>query len=168
MKHEEYLKKCGTYRAAAELAFLRSFYSSQERYDSLMSSIYFDLETSREMLEPLSLDEARLYTEWVHSHRNRILEIVRVLNVQRDECVIDIGCNIETFVYHCSLKGKPPVGIDINVNSLKIGQRLLRNKRGNWYFLCGDATCYPFRERAFIKLWLLIFMNMFLKERKKQ
>ena len=151
VKHEEYLKKCGTYRAAAELAFLRSFYSSQERYDALMSSIYFDLETSREILEPLCPDEARLYTEWVHSHRNRILEIVRVLNVQSNERVIDIGCNIGTFVYHCSLKGKPPVGIDINVNSLKIAQRLLRNKGKNGYFLCGDATLLPFQRERFHK-----------------
>lgn len=167
VKHEEYLKKCGTYRAAAELAFFRSFYSSQERYDSLMSSIYFDLETSREILEPLSLDEARLYTEWVHSHRNRILEIVKILNVQSGEYVIDIGCNIGTFVYHCSLKGTPPVGIDINVNSLKIGQRLLRNKGKNGYFLCGDATSLPFQRESFHKAVAADFYEH-VSEREKE
>ena len=150
--YDEYLDKCGSRRAAAELALFRSFYSTPERYREFLYSAYYSNKPSSQIINSLNKQERRLYKDFIQSHAQRIKAIEKVLKASATEYILDIGCNVGTFVFHSSKKGAMAYGIDLNYNSLKTAKEILKEYTGGWHLSCQNATALSFKKTSFHKV----------------
>jgi ubiquinone/menaquinone biosynthesis C-methylase UbiE len=86
--------------------------------------------------------------------RNRIDNVLNLLNPHTGEFILDIGCGVGTFSYRVALARGRAVGIDYSLESLRIARELI-GKFGvskNVNFIVANATQLPFKARIFDKI----------------
>lgn len=88
------------------------------------------------------------------SMKKRIEIVMDALQLKPGEKILDMGCGVGTFAFHCAKMDGFTVGIDYSLESIKAA-RLLCGKFGvnqNTNFLVGDACNLPFKANYFDKI----------------
>jgi len=74
--------------------------------------------------------------------RRRIACILDALKPLPGERILDVGCGVGTFAYHCAKRGARTVGVDYSAASIETAVRLTASfgLSGKAQFVCRDAT----------------------------
>lgn len=102
-------------------------------------------------------------------HRTRIEIIMNALKPEPGESILDIGCGVGTFAFHCAKAGARATGIDYSLESIKAAKEITARYTlpGRADFLAGDALKLPFDDSSFDKLVAADFIEH-ITDREKQ
>ena len=94
------------------------------------------------------------YTPVEASMEKRIELVLSALRPKSAEKVLDIGCGVGTFAFHCAKAGSFAIGVDYSFESIKAAKELcVRFSAGqNTSFVIADACNLPFKEAFFNKV----------------
>ncbi|MBU4305396.1 MAG: class I SAM-dependent methyltransferase [Candidatus Omnitrophica bacterium] len=95
------------------------------------------------------------------AQQRRIAFVLGELNPQPQDIILDIGCGVGTFAYHCAKKGARTYGIDYSRQSIKVAaelaERFATAERSS--FVVGSALSLPFAEAFFDKIVCVDFIE---------
>lgn len=101
--------------------------------------------------------------------RRRIEIVLRAINPQPQEKILDIGCGAGTFAFHCAKRKALSIGIDYSKDSIKTAQ-ILSERYGvsqNTKFIIANAFNLPFRDSSFDKIVAADFIEHITLEEKE-
>ncbi|MCM8763263.1 MAG: class I SAM-dependent methyltransferase [Candidatus Omnitrophica bacterium] len=102
--------------------------------------------------------------------KRRIKIILDAIAPKASEKILDIGCGVGTFAFHCARCGTNSVGIDYSLESIKVA-RQLSEKYGtskNTKFIVGNANRLPFKDSYFDKVVAIDFIEHITFEDKEK
>ena len=84
----------------------------------------------------------------------RISYVLENLKPRPGERILDIGCGVGTFAYHCAIAGAEARGLDYSENSINMAKQIShgRYKLKNVDFIQGDAMNLSFKDEEFDKI----------------
>ena len=91
----------------------------------------------------------------------RIDIILKFLDSEPQERILDIGCGVGTFAFHTAKQGTVSFGIDYSYESIKVADFLCRGYHlvGKVIFIVGDAMHLPFVNSFFDKIAIIDFIE---------
>jgi cyclopropane fatty-acyl-phospholipid synthase-like methyltransferase len=101
-------------------------------------------------------------------NKRRIDIVLGRLDPRPQEMMLDIGCGVGTFVFHCAKKGAHCFGLDYSRESLKMAQGLVARFviAGSTHFVLGEAMRLPFADRSFDKITAVDFIEHIYLDQK--
>lgn len=86
--------------------------------------------------------------------KRRVDIVMKVLNPKPKEKILDVGCGVGTFAFHCAQFGARTFGIDYSLESIKVANKLCAafKVNQNTAFVVGDATMLPYGNEYFDKI----------------
>lgn len=95
------------------------------------------------------------------AQRARIDIVLSILQPKEGEKVLDVGCGVGTFVYHCAKKGAKAVGIDYSRESINVARQLAERfgVSANVEFIHCDAKSLPYPDMSFDKVVAVDFIE---------
>ena len=114
-------------------------------------SEFYDADVSSKPLQQ-HIDE--YYTLQNSAAKRRIGILMKYLDIQPGEQLLDIGCGVGTFAYHSAVKGATSYGIDYSQDSIKIAQQLTKQfgVGERTHFFVGKIDALPFEDSKFDKI----------------
>ncbi len=94
--------------------------------------------------------------------KSRIEIIMSLLDPQPEEKILDAGCGVGTFVFHCAKKGAQATGVDYSSESIQLARQLVERfgVSRNASFTCGDiASGLDFPDGHFDKIAAVDFIE---------
>lgn len=94
--------------------------------------------------------------------QKRIAIVLSELKPHAGEKILDIGCGVGTFAYHCAKEGAQSVGIDYSQESLATAKELGKHfglSRNLEYICCDISKRLPFEDRSFDKIAAIDFIE---------
>jgi glycosyltransferase involved in cell wall biosynthesis/SAM-dependent methyltransferase len=85
----------------------------------------------------------------------RVELILSFVEARKGERVLDVGCGVGTFAYHCAKRGSICAGVDYSRESLDMAQRLINRfglAESVIFKQCDVSNGLPFEDRSFDKI----------------
>ncbi len=100
----------------------------------------------------------------------RIDIVMQALQPKPGEKILDLGCGVGTFAFHCAKAGARSFGIDYSSESIRVANELCAkfavNDRTN--FFLGNATRLPFQNEYFDKIVAADFIEHITNQEKEE
>jgi len=86
--------------------------------------------------------------------QRRIDIVMEALDPKPEEKILDVGCGVGTFAFHCAKLGAKTFGIDYSTESIRVANELCTRfgVSHNTTFAVGDATTLPYENEYFDKI----------------
>lgn len=86
--------------------------------------------------------------------KRRINVVMEALDPKPKEKILDVGCGVGTFAFHCAKLGARTFGIDYSLESIKAANELCATFKANQNttFVVGNATTLPYENGYFDKI----------------
>lgn len=104
------------------------------------------------------------------ANKRRIEIVMEAIEPKPEEEILDVGCGVGTFAFHCAKMGARACGIDYSFESIKAANTLCARFGAcqNATFAVGDATKLPFGDGYFDKIVAADFIeHMTLSEKEE-
>jgi cyclopropane fatty-acyl-phospholipid synthase-like methyltransferase len=101
--------------------------------------------------------------------RERIELVIRYLRPQKGDRILDLGCGVGTFAFHCARAGAHVVGMDYSFESLKAASVLCRQFKvqESTGFAAGRVDSIPFKTGVFNKIVAADFIEHITRQEKE-
>lgn len=88
------------------------------------------------------------------SSKRRIKVVLDAVAPRENDIILDIGCGVGTFAFHCANFGARAYGIDYSFESVKMAGALVHKfgVASRIKFILGNAMRLPFRDASFDKI----------------
>lgn len=102
--------------------------------------------------------------------KRRIGIVMEVLKLKPEEKILDVGCGVGTFAFHCAKAGGRTFGIDYSSESIRVANELCAKFAVNdrTSFFLGSAMRLPFQNEYFDKIVAADFIEHITAEEKKE
>ncbi len=99
----------------------------------------------------------------------RIRVVIDELAPGHKEKILDIGCGVGTFTFHCAKQGSVSFGLDYSIKSVVMAKNLTKKYSlfGSADFLRSDAMNLPFKDNVFDKIICADFIEHINNEEKE-
>ncbi len=99
----------------------------------------------------------------------RIRIVLDAIAPKANERILDIGCGVGTFAYHCATAGTLSTGIDYSLESIRVARDLSQmfNISDRTDFIVANAKQLPFRTESFDKVVAIDFIEHITDSEKK-
>ena len=86
--------------------------------------------------------------------KRRIKIVLQAINPRAQERILDIGCGVGTFAFHCAKQGAETFGLDYSPESIKTANKLCEQFQvnQNTSFLIASGMQLPFKNACFDKI----------------
>ena len=110
-----------------------------------------------------------LYVPKDVSGQRRIDIIIKALEPKAGEKILDVGCGVGAFTFHCAKSGAETSGIDYSPESIKVANELCARfgVSQNATFVIGNATRLPFVDGYFDKIIAVDFIEHITTDEKE-
>ncbi len=104
---------------------------------------------------------AKIYnTLYGYEQELKIREILKFLNMRKDDIVLDAGCGTGLLFNHISDSSKLIVGVDLSSIALKIALDHIRRRRlDNVSLIRADVDFLPFKDEVFDKVFAVTLLQ---------
>ncbi len=104
------------------------------------------------------------------SMRRRIKIVMKAIDPKPEEKILDIGCGVGTFAFHCAKVKTISFGIDYSEESIRVALRLSKRYGvvQNSKFIVGDAVKLPFGDSYFDKVVAADFIEHITFKEKEE
>lgn len=94
-------------------------------------------------------------------HKRRVQFVLKLLNPQKGERILDVGCGVGTFAIHSAKAGAVSTGIDYSIESLNHANAVAvkYGLSNNCTFVIGSAFDLPFKNDSFDKVSCIDFIE---------
>jgi len=84
----------------------------------------------------------------------RVSIVLQAINPKPQEKILDVGCGVGTFAFHCAKFKALAFGVDYSKESIKVAKELTKRYyvESHARFLVSDATRLPFKDSSFDKI----------------
>jgi ubiquinone/menaquinone biosynthesis C-methylase UbiE len=103
------------------------------------------------------------------SQQRRIKIVLKAINPQQGEKILDVGCGVGTFTFHCAKLKASAFGVDYSKASIETA-RILCDRYGvseNAKFIVANAFGLPIKDNSFDKIVAVDFIEHITLEEKE-
>jgi 2-polyprenyl-3-methyl-5-hydroxy-6-metoxy-1,4-benzoquinol methylase len=100
--------------------------------------------------------------------KRRIGIVLEAACPRKDERILDLGCGVGEFAYHCSISGARCLGVDYSFESIRMARRICRSYGADVSFLVADAGKLPLAEGIFDTVIAADFIEHLTDEDKER
>ncbi len=103
------------------------------------------------------------------ARQNRINIIMGHLKLSPGARVLDVGCGVGAFAFHCAKKGAFSTGIDYSKESVSMASRLVKDYglQDMAFFAAADAFNMPFKDSVFDSVLAIDFIEHIRHDEKE-
>ena len=116
-------------------------------------------------------DQIAIYYELRRADkRKQVSDIIKIIQAQPNENILDVGSGVGTLVFHLAKEGASCIGVDYSFASIKVAEKLISRYKvtGRTRFVCADVTKLPFCSLVFDKIVSADFIEHINSEQKEK
>ena len=120
--------------------------------------------------EGLQFQIDKFYEPKDEEMKKRVSVIMDMIELNKGEKVLDAGCGVGTFAFHCARHNLFSIGIDYSLESVKMATVLCDRfgVRDKAKFIVGNSLDFPFKDGYFDKIIAADFIEHITRQEKRR